>query len=580
MKLFQCGLMNPCRLVVVCVAVATASAGCTGGIGQGGGSDDGPLDDDQSAPDDDSPAPPFVGEKPSECMQGDQDVPAVPLRRLSADEIERSLEVALEVDELGEPLPVGVRAPEGFRNDVQVLLTSQQFVQSIDVWADKVGARARASTKALAGCEAFGEPCEKRFTQELGRRLLRHPLDEGQVSRFQSLFKVAKDQGDDFGTGATLVLRAMISSPQFLYRLEPAPDSGPARKLDGYELATRLSFLAWGAGPDADLLDAAQRGELDRAAGLTSQFERLMKHPRAKKGLRTFVSEWLGLDLIADTARDESKVPLSAELRNDMVQESLQLFEHFLDDRDTAAWELAVAPFTFTSRRLAQYSGVDATNATDAFGRVELPNDQPRLGFLTHAGFLMAHAGADIPKVVERGLTIFKTILCQSPAAPGPNVNTALNQQPLGPGVTERMNAEARAENGTCRACHSGFDPLAFPFERFDGTGRWVERDGNDNALRTDGTMLWMGSPDVEEQRPYQGHRDFLKLLSEDVRFRSCLSQKVTQYAWGRGLEPDGKDACPVYNIRARAAKNGNSLYALFAAVVEDPQFRMVRAAQ
>lgn len=576
MRLLQCGFVRRFWRQAFALGLLVASSACTGGIASNAASEEDASNGQRPPDEDDAPPPPFVGDKPQECLDDGPEAPVMPLRRLSADEIVRSVEVALELPDLGEPLPVGVRAPEGFRNDVQVLLTSQQFVQGIDVWADKVAARASQRAVSVAACNSFGDACEKQFIVEVGLRLLRQPLSESQVSRFQKLFALAKAQGDDYSTGAALVLRALIASPQFLYRLEPASEDGRARNLSGYELATRLSFLAWGSGPDAELLNAAERGELDEADGISTQFFRLMQHERARKSLHTFVSEWLGLDLIPQITRALS---LDEALRNDMAQETLRLFEHFLENKDAPVWELAVAPFTFTSGRLAKHSGV-VESTSDALVKVDLSDEQPRLGFLTHAGFLMAHAGADIPKVVERGLTIFKTIMCQNPVPPGANVDTNLNQNPLGPGTTERMNADARAANATCGGCHKSFDPLAYAFERFDGAGRFVERDGNDNPLRTDGTMLWQGSfSDVEEERFYEGPRDFLKLLSEDVRFRSCVSQKVVQYAWGRGLDPEGQDMCPLYSIRARAARNGNSLYALFAAVVEDPQFRVLAAA-
>ena len=55
----------------------------------------------------------------------------------------------------------------------------------------------------------------------------------------------------------------MLSSVPFLYRLEldPVPDATEPRALDGYELASRLSYLVWSTMPDQALFDAAESGE-------------------------------------------------------------------------------------------------------------------------------------------------------------------------------------------------------------------------------------------------------------------------------------------------------------------------------
>jgi len=59
----------------------------------------------------------------------------------------------------------------------------------------------------------------------------------------------------------------MLQSPHFLYRVETAGDAVAASpdiyQVTAYELATRLSYLAWGSTPDAPLLDSASSGALD-----------------------------------------------------------------------------------------------------------------------------------------------------------------------------------------------------------------------------------------------------------------------------------------------------------------------------
>ena len=74
--------------------------------------------------------------------------------------------------------------------------------------------------------------------------------------------------------GVAGVVAAMLQSPQFIYRPEPSVDTGgttATEPLEPYALATRLSFLLTGAGPDDALLAAAEAGALDSEDGLLAQ---------------------------------------------------------------------------------------------------------------------------------------------------------------------------------------------------------------------------------------------------------------------------------------------------------------------
>ena len=68
-----------------------------------------------------------------------------------------------------------------------------------------------------------------------------------------------------FAKGASLVIRAMLQSPFFLYRTELGATGPP---LIGYEMASKLSLWLRGTTPSDALLDsAAGPGRLDTADG-------------------------------------------------------------------------------------------------------------------------------------------------------------------------------------------------------------------------------------------------------------------------------------------------------------------------
>ena len=66
-------------------------------------------------------------------------------------------------------------------------------------------------------------------------------------------------------------LTALLASPHFIFRLEPAPsgaESGELRALGGSELASRLSYFLWGTTPDEELQLAASRGSSPRPSAI------------------------------------------------------------------------------------------------------------------------------------------------------------------------------------------------------------------------------------------------------------------------------------------------------------------------
>ena len=77
----------------------------------------------------------------------------------------------------------------------------------------------------------------------------------------------------------------MLLSPQFMYRVErgTAVAGADHLRLDGYELASRLSYLLWGSMPDDKLFAAAEGGALQTADDVLAQARRMLDDPRAAR---------------------------------------------------------------------------------------------------------------------------------------------------------------------------------------------------------------------------------------------------------------------------------------------------------
>src|SRR6185436_18492029 len=89
----------------------------------------------------------------------------------------------------------------------------------------------------------------------------------------------------DFDNGIRVALERLLTSPDFLFRIEADPDRlppGTTYRLSDVELASRLSFFLWSSSPDEELLDLAIRGRLRDAAVLDRQVRRMLAEPRAR----------------------------------------------------------------------------------------------------------------------------------------------------------------------------------------------------------------------------------------------------------------------------------------------------------
>ena len=103
--------------------------------------------------------------------------------------------------------------------------------------------------------------------QTLATRAFRRPLtDAEKTTLFRLLRSRAASADGNFEAGIRRALTAVLASPYFLYRAEPAPQTAkPGLDLSRsttIELASRLSFFLWSTVPDEELLKVAASGKL------------------------------------------------------------------------------------------------------------------------------------------------------------------------------------------------------------------------------------------------------------------------------------------------------------------------------
>src|SRR5207249_3785934 len=89
----------------------------------------------------------------------------------------------------------------------------------------------------------------------------------------------------DFVAGVRTTLQAILTDPEFLFRLEPQPPDvrpGEDYRIGDLALASRLAYFLWATGPDDELLKLARAKALGRPGGLDQQVRRMIADPRSE----------------------------------------------------------------------------------------------------------------------------------------------------------------------------------------------------------------------------------------------------------------------------------------------------------
>lgn len=494
-------------------------------------------------------------------------------RRLTKQEYLSTLSDLLGVDmsgsDPGGQLPDD-QPPSGasFRNDVSGLLPTAVRTDAYEALATLAAAQVSSSfLTGFATCTDASTSCRASFLRGLGRLLYRRPLTDADVQLLEPLFEKDTAPGG-FEAGARLVLRAMLQSPHFLYRLERLDhlDSSGKPAPTAYELATRLAYFVWQSAPSASLLDAAERGDLDSASyagALTS----LLQDPRAKRGFQGYATDWLQLYRL-DLRTPNADQGISVELLSEMREELLRFVTRVAFASARPLSDLLTDKHTELGPGLAAVYGV--TPPAQGFATYDLTSDPHRVGLLTEPGFLILRAAPERATIVHRGLMVQRTLLCQE--VPPPPANAATQSQSIPQNLTDRDRFALHAKDPSCGACHATFDPLGKPFEPFDLAGRFRSTDQFGNALRSDGELTLDGKTTT-----FADAAEFAAVLANSPTVETCFVQKSLQYALGRALVT--ADSAALEQLSRSFAQGGRSYAAAVTAIAQSPAFRALAPA-
>jgi len=526
---------------------STGSTGNTGSTGSGTNPPSGSVD-----------VAPTALPTESDCSTPDNPGPRI-LRRLTAGEFAASI-----ADLFGDKAaPVAQVFNDsrvlGFTVDASTLrvqdLNADQLMTNAEAvagWAVTDNSAQLTQLKQLAQCSSFDANCATSLAKNFGRRAFRTPLDDASVKAYSALFMAEADK--TFASGASVVISAMLQSPNFLYRSEigAVGATGTNVALTPYEVASSLSYLLTGSMPDEALLKAAEAVSSGNSAALQAmvdaQADRLLApsgadplSPAAQGALMNFMSGWLGLDRLFTNVKDDTVYKLTAEERAAQASETKQFI--------LGIWG---APTANTVG--------DLFTAQNADGRES--------GILAQESILIGYARANGSSPTQRGHLVRSRLLCQDVPSPPAGLDTKFTPS-ANLKTTRDQYLEGHAAKGhePCYTCHKLMDPIGVAFEHYDAFGRYRSVE-NDVTIDATGAIEPASASDVRVPIDgLSGPNGLQTYLAQSDALQACLVRYWSYYAFGAA------DSCTYKSIRSDADGGSYSLKSVLRGILHSPRF-------
>jgi hypothetical protein len=410
-------------------------------------------------------------------------------------------------------------------------------------------------------------PCARRILARLAGEAFRRPATEADLEAPLAFYAVAR-QSRDFEAGIENGLTAILSSTKFLFRTESASlqrTAGGAAPLSDVELASRLSFFLWSAGPDQPLIDVAAAGRLHDPSVLDAQVHRMLADARSGSLVTNFGFQWLNVGRIDNIQPDPVLYPdFDPGLREGFRQE-IRLFLDSVLRSDRSVLDLLRSDVTFVNERLALQYGI--ANVRGAQFRPVRLADANRRGLLGKGAVLMGTSYGNRTSPVLRGAWILDTLTGTPPTSPPPGVEQFKENEPGQKAETVRQRLEHHRSQKSCNACHGVIDPLGFALENYDVVGAWRDRDRDAGTLIDAAGRLASGADVANPAQLSEA------LLSRPDQFVQALTEKLMVFALGRPVRH--QDMPTVRAIVRAAAAEDYRFEAIVKGIVRSEAFRM-----
>ncbi|HXE63969.1 MAG TPA: DUF1592 domain-containing protein [Bryobacteraceae bacterium] len=425
----------------------------------------------------------------------------------------------------------------------------------------------RKQWEEMKAAQAAAQPHHIEDVIQFAAKAWRRPLTPAEKQSLRAFYTkaLAADPDHDHVKAIRAVIARVLVAPQFLYKVELTSQTAAAHPLSNWEMASRLSYFLWSSIPDDELRRAAAAGELTTTAGLRKQVKRMLADEKARRMSTEFFGQWFGFyHFDKFKGVDTGRYPeFTEEIKSSMYDEAVSFFEHIIRANRPVS-DILYADYDYLNKPLAKYYGIKAdVKSDDDVELVEGVNALNRGGVLRLGAVLTTTSAPLRTSPVKRGDWVLRRVLGTPTPPPPPDAGSIPNDPKLFGGLSVRDRLAQHKRNATCATCHTRIDPMGFPLEHFDSTGRWREVYPDGKPIDDRGEML-----DKSIIPGVQGLLTYLK--SQDNKVELTLSHKLIGYALGRTVQ--GSDQVLVDKMVAAGSKA--TMNDLVGMVVTSAQFR------
>jgi len=381
-------------------------------------------------------------------------------------------------------------------------------------------------------------------------RAYRRPVSSEEVERKVALFRRLRGQEPSFEATVVSTLAAVLCSPNFLLLSEPAKAvvaegaTIKRRRLNDYELASRLSYFLWSSMPDALLFDLASKQQLHEPEVLLAQVRRMLADPKSVGFSRNFAAQWLDLAGIRRLAVNPEYFRFEEKTKDLFEEETIQFVHHVMKANLDIA-NFIDSDFAILNPGLARHYRI-ADISGGGFVAQPIEKEVHRGGLMTQASMLFGNSTGAETHPIKRGVWVLERMLDDPPPPPPANVPDL--PEPEGRDLAtlslkERLVEHAQVQS--CHDCHSKIDPWGVAFENYNALGQWREGDSDPLVLEPHQqvnidpvTRLKNGTEikNLEDLKQYI-------LTTKRSQFRQAVVHKVMAYGLGRYLELSDRSA-------------------------------------
>ena len=429
---------------------------------------------------------------------------------------------------------------------------------------------AKRLQKEFTGVRNAGQSDEA-FTKQILAKFLpkafRRPVDQQTIETYLGIAKRHWEAGNSFEDTMHLLIRNILISPRFLYRLVSPGE------LDDYDLANRLSYFLTQAPPDKKLLELAQAGKLSDPNTLRAEAIRLMPRKPTDPMVQSFTGQWLDTNLLPEIMPDP--VFNFSETEIAIAEEEVEHFFTEILTQNLPMTDFIDPDFHYTTPTFAkdnyQYTPTDGVSENNSsmgseYGLQKLPLERGGRfgGLLAQSAIMTATANGVDTQAVLRGVWVLENIMGTPPPEPPQNV-PALTPDTRG-ATTPREMLAAHMDDPACFSCHNLIDPIGFMLENFDPVGNWrelwpkIDVPIDSTGVLPDGTQI----NDITDFKAW--------LVYNIDLFSMCISEKLMTYATGR--VPNYAERHEIEKIVKENHRNGNGFQDLFLALITSETFR------